>query len=146
MPVTSKKNNSEKIAIKSAATMIANDQAFKYLGAQLELIKPDKAKISLKIKERHLNGHGFCHGGVIFTLADATFGLACNSSNLKSVAQYCTITYIAPIRKEELLLAEATVIKTFGRSAIYDVTISNQFKDIVAVFRGHSKQVGGKIF
>ena len=130
----------------SAAMMMESDFVFQNLGAHLESINPDKATVSLKIDRKHLNGHGFCHGGVIFTLADTTFGLACNSSNVKSVAQHCTITFIAPIREGDHLTCEAKIIKKFRRSAIYDVTICNRADDIVGLFRGHSKQVGGNIF
>ncbi len=136
----------KEIAVKSGATMLRNDSAFQTLGATLENVNVGSATVRLKIKQEHTNGHGFCHGGVIFTLADATFGFACNSYNNKAVAQNCTITYISPVKKKDILISEAKEIKKFGRSAIYDVTIKNQNKDLVAIFRGHSREVGQNLF
>ena len=120
--------------------------AFKQLGANLENINVGTAKVSLVINQKHINGHGFCHGGIIFTLADATFGFACNSYNRKAVAQNCAITFISPVKKNDVLVSEATEIKKFGRSAIYDVTVTNQHQELVAIFRGHSREVGDQIF
>ena len=70
---------------------------------------------AMKINQTHTNGHGYCHGGVIFTLADATFGFACNSYNVKAVAQNCTITYICPVMESEVLVSEAKEIKKISQ-------------------------------
>ena len=133
-------------AWETGLAMVREDAAFRSLGATLETIDIGSATVRLKINQSHTNGHGYCHGGVIFTLADATFGFACNSYNVKAVAQNCTITYICPVMESEVLVSEAKEIKKFGRSAIYDVSIVNQKKDLVAVFRGHSREIGGNIF
>ena len=79
-------------------------------------------------------------------MADATFGLACNSYNVKAVAQSCNITYIATVKETDILIAEAKELKKFGRSAIYDVTIKNQDNNLIAIFRGHSREISGPIF
>ena len=142
---TSKLTPSER-AQRSGRAMIENDNTFRELGAQLELIETGAARVSLKITQSHSNGHGFCHGGIIFTLADATFGLACNSYNVKAVAQSCNITFISPVKETDILIAEAKELKKFGRSAIYDVTIKNQDNNLIAIFRGHSREIGGSIF
>ena len=135
-----------KLACKSGIAMTENDNTFRELGAQLELIDTGAARVRLKITKNHTNGHGFCHGGIIFTLADATFGFACNSYNIKTVAQSCNITYISPAKETDTLIAEAKELKKFGRSAIYDVTIKNQANNLIAIFRGHSREIGGAIF
>ena len=43
-----------------------------------------------------VNGHGICHGGFIFTLADCAFAFACNCYNQRTVAHHCAITFLAP--------------------------------------------------
>ena len=133
-------------ARESGIVMRQNDSAFRALGAELESIGTGTASVRLQITENHTNGHGFCHGGVIFTLADATFGFACNSYNVKAVAQSCNITYISPVKETDILVAEAKELKKFGRSGIYDVTIKNQDETLIAVFRGHSRETTGSIF
>ena len=133
-------------AVKSSIALAERDQAFKNLGATLEEITLGGAKVSLRITKEHTNGHGFCHGGVVFTLADTTFGFACNSYNVKSVAQNCNITYISPVQENDILTAEAIEIAKYGRSAIYDIYIKNQVWEIVAIFRGHSRDIDGHLF
>ncbi len=144
MPLS--KLTQEERAIKSGTIMVRDDSAFKSLGATVAFVGVGSAKVYLEVKESHTNGHGFCHGGIIFTLADATFGFACNSYNVKAVAQNCSITYISPVKKKDTLVSEAAEIKKFGRSAIYDVTIKNQNNDLVAIFRGHSRDIGSQLF
>ena len=133
-------------ALKSGEALLKLDQAFKTLGANLEEIRLGFAKVSIEITKKHTNGHGFCHGGVIFTLADATFGFACNSYNIQAVAQNCGITYICPVKENDTLTAEAVEIANYGRSAIYDVSVKNQTGELVAVFRGHSRTIGSPLF
>ena len=133
-------------AVKTGARMVKDDANFQRLGATLENIDVGSAIVRLEISQTHLNGHGFCHGGIIFTLADSTFGFACNSYNIKAVAQNCNITYVSPVREKDILYSEAKEIGKYGRSAIYDVTIRNNKKNLVAVFRGHSREIGHHIF
>ncbi|MDG2473839.1 MAG: hydroxyphenylacetyl-CoA thioesterase PaaI [Paracoccaceae bacterium] len=133
-------------AIKTGTLMMQEDATFQRLGATLENIDKGSAIVRLEINHTHLNGHGFCHGGIIFTLADATFGFACNSYNIKAVAQNCNITYISPAKEKDVLFSEAHEIKKYGRSAIYDVTIRNSRENLVAIFRGHSRDIGNQIF
>jgi acyl-CoA thioesterase len=91
------------------------------------------------------NGHGMCHGGYIFTLADSAFAFACNSHNTRTVAQHCAVTFIAPGRLGDVLTATAAEISRTGRSGITDVTVTNQAGETIAVFRGHSRSLGGAI-
>ncbi len=83
------------IAQKCAEIMWENDQASKGLGMKLEKVCPGKAEVSLVIEDKHLNGHGICHGGFIFTLADSAFAFACNTYNQSTVAQKSTTTGIS---------------------------------------------------
>ena len=125
------------IAQKCAEIMWENDQASKGLGMKLEKVFPGKAEVSLVIEDKHLNGHGICHGGFIFTLADSAFAFACNTYNQSTVAQNNTITFLLPAHKGQRLMAKATEINRSGRSGIYDVSVINEKNEAVAEFRGH---------
>ena len=48
------------------------------------------------VTETMVNGHGICHGGFIFSLADSAFAFACNSHGEHAVAQHCAITFLRP--------------------------------------------------
>ena len=104
------------------------------------------AVMELTVAQHHCNGHGMCHGGVIFTLADSAFAFACNSRNQVTVAQHNTITYVASGRLGDRLRAEATEISLTGRSGITDVQITNQSGVLIAEFRGLSRAIKGTVF
>lgn len=133
-------------AEKSAAAMWVGDAASKHLGMSLDAVAPGRAVLSFTVRTEHLNGHGICHGGYIFTLADSAFAFACNSHNWLVVAQQNSITYLSPGREGERLTAEAVEVSLTGRSGIYDVTVTGGDGRKVALFRGLSRQVEGQHF
>lgn len=133
-------------AERSAAAMWENDAASQWLGITLDRITPGGAVMSLQVMPHHLNGHGICHGGYIFTLADTAFALACNSYNAVTVAQQNQITYLTPGKPGERLTATATETSRTGRSGIYDIAIAGQDGRQVALFRGLSRTITGQLF
>jgi acyl-CoA thioesterase len=136
----------EEIARKSAEAMWARDAASKWLGAVIEDVGPGRATLSMTVEKHHTNGHDICHGGYIFTLADSAFAFACNSYNQVVVAQHNVITYVAPGRRGDRLTAVAREVARYGRSGIYDVTVTNQDGALIAEFRGASRAIEGKHF
>ena len=89
------------------------------------------------------NAQKLCHGGLIFALADSSFGFACNAHNHKAVAASCSIEFLRPGALGDRLTAEAAESARAGRSAFYDVKVTNQKGDLVALFRGKSATVKG---
>ncbi len=136
----------QECAEKSAAALWAEDRAAHTLGATMDAIKPGHARFSMQVRSDMTNGHGICHGGVIFTLADIAFAFACNSYNQIVVAQHNSITYLSPGRVGEVLVAVADEISRTGRSGIYDVIVTGEDGRTVALFRGHSRQINGQHF
>ena len=134
------------IAQKCAEIMWENDQASKGLGMKLEKVCPGKAEVSLVIEDKHLNGHGICHGGLIFTLADTAFAHACNSYNQRVVAQSCSISFLASGNSGEQLTAKAYEVHRAGRNGIYDVEVFNSSGEAIAQFRGQSRTIKGQNF
>ncbi len=133
-------------ATKSAAAMWASDAASKWLGMQIVSVTEGGAELTLTVAPHHANGHGICHGGITFALADSAFAFACNSRNQSTVAQINTITYLAPARIGDTLTARAREISLTGRSGIYDVTVTSQIGTVIAEFRGHSRTIAGQHF
>ncbi|WP_420874808.1 hydroxyphenylacetyl-CoA thioesterase PaaI [Paracoccus versutus] len=133
----------QELAEASARAMWNDDSASQRLGMSLDHIAPGEATLSMTITEAMSNGHGNCHGGYIFTLADSAFAFACNSYNQLVVAQHCSITYLLPGRIGDRMTATAREVSRRGRSGIYDIRITNQDGAHVAEFRGHSRTVKG---
>ena len=129
-----------------AKAMWDEDKASASLGMALAAVAPGQSEITMTITEAMVNGHGTCHGGYLFTLADSAFAFACNSYNQRTVAQHCSVTFLAPGRLGDKLRAVAREASRTGRSGIYDIDIFNQNGVKIAIFRGHSRTVKGEFF
>lgn len=133
-------------AEKSAAAMWAGDEASKWFGMQIDEVDEGRAVLSMTVGPEHCNGHGTCHGGVSFSLADSAFAFACNSRNKSTVGQHTFMSYLAPGRAGDRLTATAEEVSLAGRSGIYDVKVTNQDGVAIAEFRGVSRTVNGQHF
>jgi acyl-CoA thioesterase len=126
-------------------TMYERDPASRALGMTLDEIRPGYARMCMPVRANMLNGHGTCHGGYIFMLADSAFAFACNSHNHVTVGAGCTIDYLAPAREGDLLTAEAVEQALGGKTGIYDIVVTSQDGRKVALFRGKSHRVQGHV-
>jgi acyl-CoA thioesterase len=121
--------------------MFAADRASKGLGMELLEVGDGRAVLQMRIAQTMINGHDIAHGGYVFLLADTAFACACNSSGPVTVAAGADITFLRPVREGDVLTATATERVSYGRSGIYDVTVSRG-GEVVAEFRGRSRTVG----
>jgi acyl-CoA thioesterase len=124
--------------------MYAKDRTSQFLEIVLDEIRPGYARMSLHVTEDMVNGHGMCHGGLIFTLADSAFAYSCNSHNHNAVASGCAIDFLAPAHVGDVLTAVAEERALAGRSGIYDIDVTNQNGKRIAVFRGKSQRIPGE--
>ena len=129
----------------SADAMWADDHASKGMGMVILEIGPGHARLGMTVTNVMLNGHGSCHGGYIFSLADSAFAFACNSHGQPAVAQHCTITYVTPGRLGMRLVADAKERQRGERSGIYDITVRDETDTVIAEFRGHSRTLPGSL-
>jgi acyl-CoA thioesterase len=137
--------DAQQLAELAGKTMYERDPASQKLGMTLDQIRPGYARMSMRVREDMLNGHGTCHGGYIFMLADSAFAFACNSHNFNAVGAGCSIDYLSPGREGDLLTAEAVEQALSGKTGVYDIVVSNQEGRKVALFRGKSHRVSGMV-
>ena len=126
-----------------ARRMWADDRASREMGLELGDVTPGEARVHLTVEPRMLNGHGVCHGGLIFALADTAFAFACNSLNRRSIAMHCSISFIEKVRAGRRLTAHACARAEYGRNGIFDVAVKDDLGVTVAEFRGYSRTLGG---
>lgn len=137
--------DAQEMARACADAMWADDSASRGLGMRIISIEPGIAVLSMTVTDRMVNGHGLCHGGFIFTLADSAFAFACNTHNARTVAQQCAVTFVSSAHLGDELVARATERHRAGRSGIYDVTVARTEGSVVAEFRGHSRTIKGEL-
>jgi acyl-CoA thioesterase len=135
----------EQIARRSAETMWADDRASQALGMTVDAVGPGTATLSMTLREDMVNGHAIGHGGVTFTLADSAFAFACNSYNRSTVAASAEIRFRRPTHLGDRLVASATELERAGVDGVYEVLVTVG-AEVVAVFVGRCKEIGGTLF
>lgn len=128
-----------------ADAMWAGDHATHALGMWLGEIAAGEAEVSMSVREDMVNGHGLCHGGLIFTLADSAFAYACNTHNRRAVAAGARIEFLAPARQGDQLTARARQLSQGRSTGVYDVIVSRSDGVQVALFRGNAHRIAGEL-
>lgn len=112
-------------------------------GIEVVEAKPASVTLAMTIRKDMSNTNGVCHGGVVFSLADACFGFSSATYNDRGAGASCDIRFLKPAEIGDRLTATASEVWRKGRSGLYDVTIVNQNGEKVAIMRGHSRLIGG---
>ncbi|WP_230420554.1 hydroxyphenylacetyl-CoA thioesterase PaaI [Catenulispora pinistramenti] len=148
----------ETAGLDAARRMFDADKASAGLGIELVELAPGRAAARMRVTASMLNGHAIGHGGYVFLLADTAFALACNSHGPATVAAGADVSFLAPIQEGDVLTARAQERVRYGRSGIYDVTVTRNgsttaitettadtpAEQIVAEFRGRSRVLTGR--
>jgi len=114
----------------------ASDPAAQALGMEVLEAAPGTVRVAMTVRPDMLNGHGICHGGMLFALADTAFAYACNVRSVAMVAAGASIEFLAPTPVGERLIATASETSRSARHGIYDVAITNAAGEPLAHFRG----------
>ena len=138
-------DDADLLAARCADAMWAKDDASKAMGMQIVSVREGSAVLSMTVQENMVNGHGMCHGGMIFSLADSAFAFACNSQNFAAVAAGASIDFLAPASAGDVLTASASIVSQGKKTGLYDVAVRNQSHRLVAQFRGRSARIRGTV-
>ena len=126
------------------AHMFAADRASRGLGMRIVALGAGTARLEMTVHDAMLNGHDICHGGFITMLADSAFAYACNSRNQLTVAAGLTVDFLVPVRRGDVLTADAVEVSLAGRTGVYDMVVTNQDGVRVALVRGRSASLRGR--
>lgn len=135
----------QRVAERSAQALYERDRASQALGMRLLEVRPGRARVAMIVRPDMVNGHAVCHGGIIFALADSAFAFACNSYDESTVAASGAIDFLAPARAGDELTAEAGELWRTKRNGIYEISVTNQRGERVALFRGRSYRIDGRV-
>ena len=120
----------------------ARNRAAALLGIEVVDLAPGRATLSMVLRADMTNPHGIGHGGIVFTLADTAFGYAANAGQPPALALTAEITFVAPCRPGDVLQACATRQSQGGRTAVYDVRVTDRAGTLIALFRGIAYRTG----
>jgi acyl-CoA thioesterase len=128
-----------------ADALWADDAASRGLAMQLISVEPGHAVLVMHVTDQMVNGHGICHGGYLFALAESALLYACNTYNRRAVPQHCSMTFLNSAQLGDRLVAKAGERQRSGRSGVYDVTVSREEGFVIAEFRGITRMIEGEL-
>ena len=138
--------SADEVARACAETMYATDRTAQHLGIEVSDVAEGRAVAAMTVADHMVNGHGTCHGGYVFLLADTAFAFACNTHDVVTVAASADVTFLRPSVPGDRLVATAVERRRVGRSGIYDVTVARAPDgEVVAEFRGGSRALRDRI-
>jgi acyl-CoA thioesterase len=129
-------NEQDKLSKEVVEFMMTKDLFSQWLGIEVEEVTEGYSRIKMLIRGEMINGLGIIHGGVTFSLADSAFAFACNNRNNLSVALDTSINFLKPVLINDTLIAEAKEIHNGRSTGLYQVIITNQHQQQVALFKG----------
>ena len=138
-------NEADKLARQVADTLLQREGTGPAWGISIDDAREGYALVRMTLRDDMLNGHRSAHGGMIFALADTAFAYACNSRDENTVAQHASISFLAPAKAGDVLIAEAREVSRSGRSGVYQVSVKTAAGAVIAEFTGLSRTIGGSV-
>ena len=123
--------------------LAGRNPVYRFLGVELVDAVPGRTRLRMVVRPEHGNSFNYFHGGLIFTLADLTFGFTCNAAGIRAVTAGSNIEFLAPVEIGDALISEAVEVYREGRNGLYATRIWREKDDVtVAIVNGRMRIVG----
>ncbi len=122
--------------------MYTNDAFSQWLGIERLEEKIGYCKLRMQIRKEMTNGFQIAHGGIAYSIADSALAFASNSAGIQSVSIETSISYTKPFRVGDVVIAEAKELSQTNKIGIYEVRVTNQKKELAALFKGTVYRTG----
>lgn len=107
------------------------------LGISVEELSAGYARATLTVRQEHCGWHGGLHGGLIISLADHTWGAACNTTDGRlHVAVELNTHIIDAADVGEKLVAEARVLHAGKTTDMAEITVRDGSGKLIALATG----------
>lgn len=116
--------------------MYDGDAFSQWLGIERLEEKAGYCKLSMTVREEMSNGFKIAHGGITYSLADSALAFASNGYGRQAVSIETSISHTKPVFIDDVITAEAVELNLTNATAIYDIKITNQKDEVVALFKG----------
>lgn len=122
---------------KAIVDKMYNGDAFsQWLGIERLEEKAGYCKLRMTVREEMTNGFKIAHGGITYSLADSALAFASNGYGRQAVSIETSISHTKPVFIDDVITAEAVELNLTNATAIYDIKITNQKGEVVALFKG----------
>jgi acyl-CoA thioesterase len=131
----------------SLATRVVNrmynhDPFSKWLGIERVEDGAGKSTLRMTVRQEMLNGFSVAHGGITYSLADSALAFAANGHGIQSMSIETGISYTKKVMEGDVLTTSTKEISLTTRIGIYQIDITNQNNEIVALFKGTVYRTG----
>ena len=116
--------------------MFKGDAFSQWLGVEIVEVSEGYSELKLVVREEMTNGFNIAHGGITYSLADSALAFAANSQGRKSVSVETSISHTKQSLVGDVITAKAIEKSLSNKIAIYEITITNQKEETVALFKG----------
>lgn len=129
----------------TANYILSQDFFSQWMGVKLIEIRENYCLIEMPIRQEMINGLKTVHGGVTFSFAESALAFSSNNTGNVAVALNCMINFTKAVKMGDTLIAESILMADTRKTAVYDITITNQHKIVVASFRGTVYKLDKKV-
>lgn len=124
--------------------MLGKDAFSLWLGISLVEVRPGYCALQCTIREDMLNGFFIAHGGIAYSVADSALAFASNGHNNQAVSVETSISHTKKLKVGDVITAVCEEKNLSTRFGQYQVTVTNQDNEIVALFTGTVYRTGKK--
>ena len=124
------------LANKVVNIMITGDAFSQWLGIEVLEITEGFCKLQMKVRDEMTNGFNIAHGGISYSLADSCLAFAENSDGIQSLSIEPSISHTKKVESGDILTATSKGINNTNKTAMYNISITNQDNIEIAHFKG----------
>ena len=122
--------------------MFNNDPFSKWLGIERVEESAGYCLLRMTVRNEMLNGFSVAHGGITYSLADSALAFAANAHGIQSMSIETSISHTKKVLEGDILTAKTKEISLTKRVGIYQIDVTNQSNEIVALFKGTVYRTG----
>jgi acyl-CoA thioesterase len=127
---------------KVVSKMYDSDWFSQWLGIERVKIEEGTCVLRMTVRKEMLNGFGIAHGGITYSLADSALAFASNSHGRMAVSVETSISHTAQLHEGDVITATAEEMSLSNKIGVYQVRVSNQKDETVALFKGTVYRTG----
>lgn len=116
--------------------LLSNDPFSNWMEIEIINVKEGFCKIRCIIREEMINGFNVAHGGIIYSLADTALAFSAATGGAVALALDNSISYTKKAKLGNTLTASSEAINITRRTGLYNVKVTNQSSEVIAVMKG----------